>query len=130
MNCPACSAPLAALEYETLEVDFCFDCGGVWLDTGELELLFGDHAITRGFLTAGGRIPSSEKPRRCPACRAKMEKQTTGGPDPVTYDHCEHGLWFDRGELASVLQHGSPSPGGEEVARFLREIFSGSVREP
>jgi uncharacterized protein len=117
---------MIVLEYEDIEVDYCTSCQGIWLDAGELELLFGDREITEGFLSAGKPAPKKgETLRRCPICHSKMEKSVTGGPDPVTYDHCPHndGLWFDDGELASILKHGSDAPGGEQVGAWLREFF-------
>lgn len=35
--CPECKKNMAALKYDKseVEVDFCADCGGVWLDSGE-----------------------------------------------------------------------------------------------
>lgn len=117
---------MIVLEYNEVEVDYCAACGGVWLDAGELELLFGDRAMCEGFMSAGAGAGSGEKPRRCPICRCKMAKEGTGGDHPVVYDRCRRGdgLWFDRGELALVLQHGSPAPGGEAVGQWLREMFA------
>ena len=117
------------LEYNAVEVDYCVSCHGVWLDAGELELLFGDRSITRGFLTAGNPAPGKgEKARPCPICDKKMKKAATGGEHPVTYDACarNHGLWFDQGELGAVLLHGSPAKGGGQVAAWLREMFPGT----
>ena len=118
---------MVVLELESVEVDYCMACRGVWLDAGELELLFGDREVTAGFLTAGDPAQGrKEKPRRCPICGKRMAKATTGSEPPVVYDSCpnNHGLWFDQGELTTVLKHGSPAPGGEDVARWLREMFS------
>ena len=126
MNCPACKDPMLVLEYEEVEVDYCVSCHGIWLDAGELELLFGDRAITEGFMTAG--CPShakGEQVLRCPECRRKMKKETTGGEPPVVYDHCPNndGVWFDQGELATVLKNGSSAQGGDQVAHWLHEMF-------
>ena len=115
MDCPACKDVLIALEYDEVEVDYCAACHGVWLDAGELDLLFGDRTMTDGFLRAGDKTAAvHEKPRPCPICRAKMAKHTTGGEAPVTYDECPqgHGMWFDAGELQTILKHGSALPGG------------------
>ena len=114
------------LEFELIEVDFCEACRGIWLDAGELELLFGDRKISEGFLSAGNPAEAkAEKPRACPICLKKMGKAVTGGEKPVTYDHCArgHGMWFDRGELTTILKYGSDVEGGGEVARLLREMF-------
>ncbi len=114
------------LEYEQVELDFCARCRGVWLDAGELELLLGGNTPVRGFMTAGGKAGASkEKPRRCPICRKKMAKEVTGGPRPVTYDRCLRGdgIWFDRGELLTVIRYGSASPDTETVVAWLRDMF-------
>lgn len=40
MNCPACKTPqLAMTERSGIEIDYCPDCRGVWLDRGELDKL-------------------------------------------------------------------------------------------
>ncbi len=39
MHCPKCGAQLAERDVHHLKVDVCAECGGVWLDAGELELL-------------------------------------------------------------------------------------------
>jgi Zn-finger nucleic acid-binding protein len=115
------------LEYEEIEVDYCVACHGVWLDAGELELLFGDRGIADGFMTAGdpAQAAPGEAVRPCPGCDAPMEKATTDGAAPVTYDFCKdgHGMWFDKGELNAVLKHGSAMPGGDKVAHWLQEMF-------
>lgn len=39
MNCPRCDGKLATSKFEGVEIDTCDKCGGVWLDSGELEQL-------------------------------------------------------------------------------------------
>lgn len=129
MNCPACKEPLIALECEEVEVDYCVVCKGVWLDAGELELLFGDRQLAEGFMTAGNREATKDaKKRRCPECDKRMELWVTGGDHPVTYDKCPRGdgLWFDNGELVTVLKYGSEQPGAAPVAAWLTETFGGT----
>lgn len=122
---------MVVLEYEEVEVDYCVQCAGIWLDAGELELLLGSRAPIAGFMDAGDPAPKGEAVRRCPGCRRKMEKRVTGGPSPVTYDRCPagDGLWFDRGELVTVLQHGSATPGGEAATAWLRAMFPDATAE-
>ncbi|MCL4278881.1 MAG: zf-TFIIB domain-containing protein, partial [Ignavibacteriaceae bacterium] len=43
MLCPVCNNPMIVLELEQVEVDYCTNCAGVWLDAGELELLLESH---------------------------------------------------------------------------------------
>lgn len=37
MNCPVCSTGLQVVERQSVEIDFCPRCRGVWLDRGELD---------------------------------------------------------------------------------------------
>ena len=37
--CPKCGVALDEIERNTVKVDICKSCGGVWLDKGELEEL-------------------------------------------------------------------------------------------
>jgi Zn-finger nucleic acid-binding protein len=37
MPCPVCRVPLAMSERQGVEVDYCPQCRGVWLDRGELD---------------------------------------------------------------------------------------------
>ena len=39
MKCPRCDGTLKAVSFEEVEIDPCDKCGGVWLDSGELESL-------------------------------------------------------------------------------------------
>ena len=50
--CPLCNEPLVAFELDGIEIDRCVDCGGVWLDAGELELIAGRAG------TSGARYPA------------------------------------------------------------------------
>ena len=37
MNCPACLVPLTMTDRQGVEIDYCPQCRGVWLDRGELD---------------------------------------------------------------------------------------------
>jgi uncharacterized protein len=37
MKCPVCEVPLSISSREGVEIDFCPQCRGVWLDRGELD---------------------------------------------------------------------------------------------
>lgn len=40
MHCPACkTTTLAMTERQGIEIDYCPDCRGIWLDRGELDRL-------------------------------------------------------------------------------------------
>ena len=132
MNCPVCAKPMVVLELENIEIDYCVTCGGIWLDAGELELLFGDPAACTAFLNAGGPARrSKEKSRRCPICRRKMDKTITPGDHPTIYDRCRHGdgLWLDQGELQTILAHAPTSDAQQAVHALLSNMFTGPEKE-
>jgi Zn-finger nucleic acid-binding protein len=37
MKCPVCDVTLMMSEKQGIEIDYCPDCRGIWLDRGELE---------------------------------------------------------------------------------------------
>ena len=39
MQCPRCDGALKETKFEEILIDICEQCGGVWLDSGELEQL-------------------------------------------------------------------------------------------
>ena len=57
MKCPKCGGELKEMEHHHVKVDQCADCGGVWLDVGEIELLEHAHesGVTRFFSSMFGR---------------------------------------------------------------------------
>jgi uncharacterized protein len=57
MKCPACESDLQMVERSGVEVDYCPDCRGVWLDRGEL-----DKIIERsGCDSEGGRLAADRE---------------------------------------------------------------------
>ncbi len=126
MKCPADGKPLVAVEHDSVEVDWCPGCDGVWLDAGEMELLFdGRERLVQWLSGELSAVARMEKARRCPICGGKMDKLAARGAGEIVCDRCPkgHGLWLDQGELAVLLEHGHPSPGGEEVTAWLRGLF-------
>ena len=100
MDCPVCKNAMIVLELAEVEVDYCTDCSGIWLDAGELELLLGDSQQT-GQLLDSFKTDSAcaEKPRKCPICLKKMQKIVVGpATPPLLIDKCTRGdgLWWRR----------------------------------
>jgi Zn-finger nucleic acid-binding protein len=55
MNCPICNIPLTMTERQSVEIDYCSKCRGVWLDRGKL-----DKIIERSI----SEMPSRPNPER------------------------------------------------------------------
>lgn len=46
-KCPRCGADLQEKEFHHVKIDICAECGGTWLDKGELQML--THVERNGF---------------------------------------------------------------------------------
>lgn len=115
---------MIAIELNQVEIDNCFDCGGIWLDAGELEILLGKNDAVDSFLKSFSTVDkSTEKPRRCPICLKKMKKIYVSSENDLIIDECflNHGIWFDKGELSQVISRCSDEY--SQVAALLKDIF-------
>ncbi len=127
MDCPVCKNAMITLELAEVEIDHCIDCGGIWLDVGEIELLLGDPEKSKQLLDSF-EIDSSctEKPRRCPICDKKMQKIIVGQATPaLLIDKCTKGdgLWFDKGELPNIIDRAQLDK-DNKIQKLLAEMFS------
>jgi uncharacterized protein len=53
MSCPVCRVPLSMSDRQGIEIDYCPQCRGVWLDRGELDKI----------IERSGPIASAPPPR-------------------------------------------------------------------
>jgi hypothetical protein len=131
MKCPVTGLPMMVVERDKIELDYCPDCGGIWFDAGELEL-FAESIEAEVRLPDFSTFPSvksSEKARRSPRTGKEMDKINLGSEEHqllIDRDRDGYGLWFDRGELARVLERfiGSDAHAGTgRVLKFLSETI-------
>ena len=67
MKCPSCTtSTLAITERQGIEIDYCPDCRGVWLDRGELDKLIDRAAAAEAPAVRDERPsePRRDEPRR------------------------------------------------------------------
>jgi Zn-finger nucleic acid-binding protein len=126
MNCPVCKNAMITMELWDVEIDYCTGCKGIWLDRGELELLLGNGEKSKELISSFAASPrTSEIQRKCPICDKKMEKITAGqGATPVLLDRCVKGdgLWFDGGELNTIIQEAKLDE-GDKIKQVLADMF-------
>jgi len=134
MDCPVCRNAMITLELADVEIDHCTDCGGIWLDAGELEQLLGEPVLSRVEGQEQARqlldsfkvdSTSSEKLRKCPICDRKMQKIIVGSSRPaVLIDKCRRGdgLWFDKGELNNIVNKAQLDK-DNKISKLLADMF-------
>jgi len=116
---------MIVLELDEIEIDHCLDCGGIWLDSGELDLLIDDPSKVNNLLDqAVSEAEVMRSDRKCPICGKRMEAALFGTDTKIEIDRCtqNHGLWFDKGELREVLEMFSGDKSGK-VVKLLEDMF-------
>ena len=126
MDCPECKNAMITLELEDVEIDYCTNCGGIWLDAGELELLLNEPEKAKELLNSF-RIDSEsdERIRKCPICNRKMQKIIADSSKPaLLIDKCRRGdgLWFDKGELQDIFNRAELDQ-DNKIQKLLINIF-------
>jgi len=132
--CPNCKISLIVLELEGIEIDYCTECGGVWLDEGELELIMDIEGTEPDKLPNEineifAKKPDAKSQKRCVRCEAKMRLVRVGEP-PVAIDRCPlgDGIWFDQGEMQTLIQSSHKDPKGI-VAQFFADLYHSDAEE-
>jgi Zn-finger nucleic acid-binding protein len=140
--CPKCKAPLYIAYAHDIEVDYCAQCKGVWVDpVHEKDLLnMQPEVFTLDELKRlrklyqpllkvdkSGYVP-------CPICKELMTRRNWGSYSGVIVDRCEeHGTWYDAGELEKIREF--IKLGGVEYEKYkvtnqaLDELDQKLVRE-
>jgi len=105
MNCPKCAFTLTKKYYKgVIEVDYCPNCRGMWLDLDELDQLedmgFDDDDHK-------GSLVHHEVPTifPCPHCATPLQEFEYRLYD-LKLDYCsqKHGFWLDAGEDERVVE--------------------------
>ena len=108
LKCPFHSCELTTVNLDTVLIDYCPQCYGIWLDFGELENLLKKKLETnRLFKTKLTKtIDSTEHQhiiKKCPVCIKPLEKKKHYSSN-LYIDICRicGGVWLDSGEFAEI----------------------------
>lgn len=101
MSCPVCRVPLAMSDRQGIEIDYCPQCRGVWLDRGEL-----DKIIERSAAPATAAAPAPAPSRPAPGVDSHPY---AGGHDPQYDPRYGHGYGH--------------KPYGKKRKSWLEDIF-------
>ena len=87
MQCPVCNVPLTMSERQGIEIDYCSQCRGVWLDRGEL-----DKIIER---SAGAEAPRHVQAPRPMEAPRYGDRDRYRGDDDDDYRHKRRKNWLE-----------------------------------
>jgi Zn-finger nucleic acid-binding protein len=136
--CPRCSQALAQVDYAETPLDECGGCGGVFVEAWILDRLVAAREA-RISLSLSLPVRTLHRERqvrylRCPRCSTQMNRKIFGRSSGVVVDICKSdGIWFDSGELASVLEFiecgGLERAQQREVEEREEELRRARIRE-
>ncbi|MBN1886550.1 MAG: zf-TFIIB domain-containing protein [Thermoflexales bacterium] len=103
MNCPKCKVEMEKVSYQSVEVDRCTRCGGIWFDLLEhkrLKGLPGAEALDVGSPDRQAALDALEKVD-CPVCQTRMTRLADVRQPHIWYESCPvcSGVFFDAGEF-------------------------------
>jgi len=113
MKCPRCGADLKEIVYEGVLIDNCPNCGGNWLDKGEIttiikkrEVTFSQEEIEQVKQEKNKifEVKQPSQPLICPKCSNEMQQLNYAYSTGVIIDRCSNcgGIWLDKGELEKI----------------------------
>ena len=117
IDCPRCFCKTTEEEVEVwgpnITIDRCPECGGVWLDKGELAILLKNKKLSDYLTKEIGTQSKSELV--CPKCGGLMDIETA---EEIEVDVCLtcNGVWLDFGEM-EALERLPKDFRGDELAK-------------
>jgi hypothetical protein len=84
MNCPVCAVELKIYERQGIEVDYCPQCQGVWLDRGELDRII--EAASEEMPTQSAAPLPTYQPQAAPAPRRDKRHEERRYGDEARYE--------------------------------------------
>lgn len=77
MSCPVCRVPLAMSDRQGIEIDYCPQCRGVWLDRGELDKII-ERSAPPAASAPSAPPPVQQAPAAAPPAYAPEYRQPWG----------------------------------------------------
>lgn len=92
MPCPVCKVPLVMSDRQGVEIDYCPQCRGVWLDRGELDkIIERSAAVDAGPAPQAAPVPLAPQPGVQRAPDPYAGRPAYYGDDDGRRRHGQHG---------------------------------------
>ena len=121
MKCPKCGGELQPVVQDSIEVDRCTQCGGLWFDRMEADRLRKVKGSAQLIDTGDEKMGAAQNQVgkiECPRCHTQMIRMVDLEQHHIWYESCTvcYGRWFDAGEFKDLQQ--------ESVIDFFRGLFA------
>lgn len=93
MPCPVCKTPLALSDRQGIEIDYCPQCRGVWLDRGELDKIIERDAAQNH--TAPAQSTQIQQPPHMPTQQPYAAHPSYGHSDQRYYKNKRKKHWLE-----------------------------------
>ncbi|MCP3924594.1 MAG: zf-TFIIB domain-containing protein [Desulfobacterales bacterium] len=107
MICPKCESEMEKIVFQTIEIDRCNSCKGIWFDSleyEELKKIRNSERLDSGSPTEGKEFNKIDR-INCPKCRTLMIKMVDKDQPNISYESCSvcYGAFYDAGEFKDSL---------------------------
>jgi Zn-finger nucleic acid-binding protein len=130
MNCPNGHGTLTQRQLETVTVEECAACGGIWFGEDELRRAKDAAAPDANWLELdvwkhGDAVQGVQTDVACPGCGAKLAALTYP-PTEVRIDHCPNcqGTWLGRGEFGKLVEAMDREVNVRTVPEYLKAVVT------
>ncbi len=127
MHCPTCKVKMHTVAMDTVTIDECPQCGGIWFDRGEfddvLESTDPDLAwLDVGFWKNHNDFKVSTDDLTCPKCKqlylTRLEDPTTSTA-AASCSNCR-GIWLDTDQLHRIIEAIADIAHRMDVADYMK----------
>ncbi len=135
MYCPKCDLSLTETEYGPVTIDKCNQCGGIWLDGGELqpltESLIKSNSIPQKDIRLGQRVILTHKMNTpsidCPRCHIPTRFTNYAYDSNIIIERCMRceGIWLNKDEEIEIAKHIKGNP----TLQRLGEAFAEDIKK-
>jgi Zn-finger nucleic acid-binding protein len=131
MKCPIDGSKLENYKVDSVELEKCPQCQGLWFGRDEMRQAEETEGLDENWLdfdlwSEHDAYKAEKSSRKCPVCGQNMATIIYGSTE-VKVDYCieEHGLWLDHGEFERIID----SLRSELLSKSLPEYISLSLDE-
>lgn len=114
VKCPLCNVNTEIIDLAGVELDYCYKCGGIWFDKGEINQ-FRDSVVNQDIckdMTTTLREMSliNQDTKRadylkCPVCNQVMFQNNFVDISNIIIDRCaDHGTWAEQEDILKILK--------------------------